>query len=70
MGLAESVRILLVMRKMTQKSLAEKIGVSQQNLAAKLKRDNLSERDLHEIAAACDATFEGTFTLNDTGKEI
>lgn len=70
MGLAENVRILLVVRKMTQKSLAEKIGVSPQNLAGKLKRDNLSEEDLHNIAKACDATFKGGFTLNDTGKEI
>ena len=30
---------------------------------------HLSESDLHQIAKACNATFEGAFTLNDTGKE-
>jgi hypothetical protein len=36
----------------------------------KLKRDNLTESDLQQIAKACDASFEGVFTLNDTGKQI
>ena len=70
MGLARKVKILLTTRDMTAKNLAEKLGVAPQTVTAKLRRDNLSENDLHKIAEVCDATFEGVFTLNDTGKEI
>lgn len=70
MGMAVKVRMLLAAREMTQQDLAKKMGKLPQNLSQKLKRDNLSERDLIAIAEACDATFEGGFILNDTGKEI
>lgn len=70
MGMSTKVKMLLAAREMSIKDLAEKIGTSSQNMTAKLRRDNLSEKDLHEIAKACDAVFEGTFTLKDTGKEI
>ena len=70
MGLAVKVKMLLAARDMTANDLAEKLGTTGQNVSAKLRRDNLSEKDLLEIAKACDATFEGSFTLNDTGKEI
>ena len=70
MGLATKVKMLLVLRDMNIKDLAEKLGTSSQNITAKLRRDNLSENDLHQIANACNATFEGIFTLSDTGKEI
>jgi len=70
MGLATKVKMLLVVRNMSTKDLAEKLGTTSQNITAKLRRDNLSENDLHQIANACDATFEGTFTLNDTNKNI
>lgn len=70
MAIATQVKMLLAARGMSIKDLALKIGTSSQNMNAKLRRDNLSERDLREIAEACDATFEVTFTLNDSGKEI
>jgi len=70
MGLATKVKMLLASRDMTANDLAVKLGTTGQNVSAKIRRDNLSEKDLHEIAKACDATFEGSFTLNDTGKEI
>jgi len=50
--------------------LANKLGKTVQNISAKLRRDNLSENELQDIAKACDATFIGGFVLNDTGKEI
>ncbi len=70
LGISIKVKMLLAARQMTIKDLAEKIGTSNQNMTAKLRRDNLTERDLKQIAEACDATYEVTFTLNDTGKEI
>jgi len=70
MGLATKVKMLMAARNMPLQELATELGTTPQNLSAKLRRDNLSEKDLHEIAKACNATFEGIFTLNDTGKEI
>lgn len=70
MGLARKVKMLLAARNMTQKDLAERLETSSQNITAKIRRDNLSEEDLHEIAEACGATFEGTFTLTDTKETI
>ena len=51
--------------------LAEKIEpkTTAQNIGAKLKRDNLTEKDLHEIAKACNVTFEGCFIFED-GRKI
>ena len=55
---------------MTLTDLAERMEpkTKRQNISKKLCRDNLTEDDLNRIAKACDATFEGCFTLNDTGK--
>lgn len=70
MGMAKLVNLLLVERSMKKKELAERLGTSLSNISGKLTRDNLSEKELRDIAAACDATFAGSFILNDTGKEI
>ena len=55
---------------MSIKDLANKLEpqTSRQNLNAKLKRDNLTERDLHEIAKACGVTYESFFFLEDDRK--
>lgn len=70
MGMTRIVKILLVERDMTMTDLAEKLGMTVQNMSDKLNSDNLSEKDLHKIAGACNATFSGKFILNDTGKVI
>lgn len=70
MGMAKLVNLLLVERGMKKKELAEKLGTSISNISAKLRRDNLSEKEIRDIAEACDAEFVGSFILNDTGKEI
>lgn len=70
MGMSTKVKMLLASRDMTVKDLATKLGTTSQNMTAKIRRDNLSENDLVSIAKACNATFEGIFKLNDTGKEI
>jgi len=74
MGMSTKVKMLLAARDMTIADLADKLEpktkTTRQNVATKIRRDNLSENDLQQIARACNATFEGIFTLNDTGKEI
>lgn len=70
MSMAKLVKALLLERDMTMTDLADRLGKTVQNMSAKLRRDNLSENELRDIAKACDATFTGSFVLNDTGKEI
>lgn len=72
MGMGTKVKMLLAARQMTYKDLAEKLDTptTAQNIGAKIRRDNLTEKDLIAIAKACNAEFEGVFTLNDTGKTI
>ena len=70
MPMAEKIRIVLIKRKMNLTTLAEKLGKSPQNISAKIKRDNFSEKELVEIAAALDCTFNAEFTLNDTGEKV
>jgi transcriptional regulator with XRE-family HTH domain len=70
MAMTKLVKALLLERDMTMTDLAGRLGKTVQNISAKLRRDNLSEKELQDIADACDATFTGSFTLNDTGKEI
>ncbi|XID93762.1 helix-turn-helix domain-containing protein [Paenibacillaceae bacterium WGS1546] len=72
MSMAVKVRMLLAAREMTIADLADRLELktTRQNVTNKLNRNNLSENDLQQIAKACNATFEGIFTLNDTGKQI
>ena len=70
MGMAKIVKTLLLERDMTLTDLAGKLGKTVQNMSAKLRRDNLSEKELQDIAKACNATLVGGFILNDTKKEI
>lgn len=71
MGLAIKVKMLLAAKEMTISDLAEKIEpkTTAQNIGAKLKRDNLTERDLHDIAKACGVVYEGSFVFED-GRKI
>lgn len=68
----EKIKIILSRRKMKYTDLARNLGITRQNLYSKLKRKNLSEPDLREIADAmgCDVTVTVTFTLRDTGESI
>jgi len=72
LAIAIKIKMLLAAREMTLQDLANKITpkTSAQNISQKLKRDNFSEKELQAIAAACGATFEANFVLNDTGKII
>ena len=68
--MSKKIKMLMLKREVTQMQLAEKLETSQSNLANKLKRDNFSETELNQIAEILNATFEGNFVLNDTGKSI
>ena len=70
MSTSEKIRIALIKRNMTLSALAEELGSSSQNLSAKLKRDNFSERDLEEISKALNCTLDITFIDNETGEPL
>ncbi len=67
--MAKKINMLLIEMGITKQELAKRLGTSPSNLSGKLKRDNFSEAELQEIAAACGATFVGSFITN-TGKQI
>lgn len=68
--MAKLIKLLLIERNMAKQDLAKALNTTPSNLSGKLSRDNFSEKELQEIAEVCNATFTGSFTLNDTGKEI
>ena len=70
LSMGEKIKIALKRRNMTLGDLAVKTSQSRQNLSNKLSRDNFTEKDLLEIAAALDCTYSATLTMNDTGEVI
>jgi len=66
----EKIKIIMGRRGVTITDLAKKTGQSPQNMSNKMSRDNFSEKELREIAAVLDCTFETVFRMNDTGEEI
>lgn len=71
MPLSDRIRILLIKRgNISEAELARRLGISPQNLNNKMKRDNFTEKDLAEIAAALNCTLTVSFELNDTGEVV
>lgn len=68
--MTEKIRILMIKKNVSVKDLASRLNCTSQNLSGKFKRDNFSEKELQEIAAVLDCSFEGRFVRNDTGEEI
>lgn len=52
MGISKEIKKILIDKDLNQGDLAEKLGTSQQNMNAKLKRDNFSNKEMIEIAEA------------------
>lgn len=68
--IGEKIKVILNRRNMTLGALAEKLGQSRQNLSNKMSRDNFTEKEVKEIAAALDCSFDVVLTMNDTGEKI
>ena len=52
MTMGKEIKKILIEEELTQAQLAEKIGTSQQNINAKIRRDNFNEKEIKEIANA------------------
>ena len=71
MSMVEAIRIACVKcGNISEAELARRVGVSPQNFHNKMKRDNFTETDLAEIAAALGLRLEITFVDPDTGRKI
>lgn len=67
---SEKIKIILKRKNMTAGQLADKLGQTRQNLSNKMSRDNFSEKELKEIAAALGCDVEIKFTVIETGETI
>lgn len=65
MTVAEQVKILCVRQNISAAELARRLGMSPQNLNAKLKRDTFSVYDMERIAEAAGAGFRCEFVLEN-----
>ena len=70
MGMSLKIRRILLERDMSIKELSDKLGYNGSNFYNKLRKDNLTEKELHRIADALDCDYDGIFTFRDTGKQI
>ena len=70
LSMGEKIKVILARRGMTITDLAKAVGTSRQNLTNKFSRDNFSEKELLEIAAAINCTYKAEFILNDTGESV
>ena len=70
LSIGEKIVIILNRRGMTKAALAERVGMTRQNLSNKLARNNFSEKEIREIAEALDCAYETKLTMRDTGEEI
>lgn len=68
--MAKKINMLLIETGITKQDLAQRLKTTPSNLSGKLKRDNFSETELQDIATACGASFEGSFIVTSTGKQI
>lgn len=72
MPLTPSEKIMTIMKRrgVTLTELAEKTGQTRQNLSNKMHRDNFTYSELLKIAAALGCSYDGRFTMDDTGEEL
>ena len=70
MSNADKIKLILEKRGITYVELANRLGISKQNLYKKLRRKNIPEEELIQIAEELNCTYESSFTLNDTGEKI
>ena len=65
MTISEQIKVLCVRTNISVSELARRMGMSPQNLNAKLKRKTFTISDLEQIAKATGTNFERKFILED-----
>ena len=69
MNTSEQVRVLCVRVGISLSELARKINQSPQNFNAKLRRNSLTEEEIHQIAEALGVRYEHYFVLSN-GEQV
>lgn len=67
---AEKIKIILKRNRLTTAILADRLGISRQNLSNKLSRNNFPEKDIYAIANALEYDIEINFINRETGEKI
>ena len=68
--MGEKIKIVMKRRGLTIAQLAEMTGQTRQNLSNKLVRDNFTEKEINELAAALNCDYDAFLTMRDTGDKI
>ena len=67
---SEKIRMIARRQNITLSQLADLLQISRQALNDRLKRDNIKENDLKQIAESLNCTYEGSFIMNETGEKF
>lgn len=70
MGVSQQIRIAMLKKNVSLNELAEKVGTTAQNLSGKFRRDNLSEKDMRDIAKALGCDLQIRLVDKVTGTQI
>ena len=71
MSMVEAIRIALVKRgNISESELARRLNITPQNFYNKMKRDNFTEKDLREIAAALGLELDIRFIDPETRMKV
>lgn len=70
MGVSQQIRIAMLKKNVSLNELAEKVGTTAQNLSGKFRRDNLSEKDMCDIAEALGCDLQINLVDKVTGTQI
>lgn len=65
MAMTKKIKLLLAESEITQRDLADKLGISEPTLSKKIKLDNWRESDLDKIAEVCGCRFVGSFVRDE-----
>lgn len=64
-SIAESLKIVLIKKKMNINQLADKMNISKTTLYSKFQRDSFSMADLENICKALNVNFEVNFLIDE-----
>lgn len=67
---SEKITIIRKRKNMSVGELAEKTGMSRQNLSNKMSRNNLQENDIQKFATALGCKAEIVFTDLETDEQV
>lgn len=67
---SEKIKIILKRNGLTTSVLADRLGISRQNLSNKLSRNNFSEKDIYSIADALNCDVDIRFINRENGEQL